>query len=77
MGDKEKVVNSFKKGDKADPGNYRTLTLISTVGTTLCKILKDRMVTTLEKDKKISEGHAGFTPNRSCVDHVCTLGNII
>ena len=25
----------------------------------------------LEKDENISEGQAGFTPNRSRVDHVC------
>ena len=31
----------------------------------------------MEKDEKISEGLAGFRPNRSCVDHVYTLGNII
>ena len=35
------------------------------------------MGTKLEKDEKISEGQAGFRPNRSCVDHVYTLGRII
>ena len=29
-----------------------------------------------EKDEKISQGQAGFRPNRSCVDHVYTLGKI-
>ena len=71
------VVNLFKKGDKADPGNYRGITLLSTVGKTFCKILNDRMGTMLEKEDKISEGQAGFRPNRSCVDHVYTLGKII
>ena len=30
----------------------------------------------LEKDEKLSEGQAGFRPNRGCVDHVSTLGKI-
>ena len=37
------VVNLFKKGDKADPGNCRGITLLSTVGETVCKILNDRI----------------------------------
>ena len=31
----------------------------------------------IEKEEQISDGQAGFTPNRSCVDHVYTLGKII
>ena len=31
----------------------------------------------MEKEEKTSEGQAGFRPNRSCVDHVYTLGEII
>ena len=30
----------------------------------------------MDKDKKISEGQAGFRSNHSCVDHVYTLGKI-
>ena len=50
-----------------------------TLGSTeqkICKILNDRIGTMLEKDKKISEGQAGFRPNRSCVDHAYKLGKI-
>ena len=25
----------------------------------------------------LSEGQAGFGPNHSCIDHVCTLGKIL
>ena len=71
------VVNLFKKGDKADPGNYRRITLLNTVGKTFCKILNDRMGTMMEKEEKVSEGQARFRPNRSCVDHAYTLGKII
>ena len=31
----------------------------------------------MEKEDKICEGQAGFRPDRSCLDHVYTLGNII
>ena len=31
----------------------------------------------MEEEEKISEGKAGFRPNRSCVHHVYTLGKII
>ena len=71
------VGNFFKKEDEADPGNYPGITLLSTVGKTFCKILNDRMGTMLRKDETISEGQAGFRPNRSCVDHVYTLGTTI
>ena len=64
------VVDLFKKGDKADPGHNRGITLLSTVGTTVCKILNDRMGTTTEKEEKKSEGQAGSRTNRSCVEHV-------
>ena len=35
------------------------------------------MVTMMEKEEQISERQAGFRPNRSCIDHVYTLGKII
>ena len=71
------IVNIFKKGDKADPRDSRGITMRSTVGKTFCKILNDRMGTMMEKEEKVGEGQAGFRPNRSCVDHVYTLGKII
>ena len=62
------VVNIFKKGDKADPGNYGGITLQSTVGRTFCNILHDR-TRTVEEEENITEEQAGFGPNRSCVHH--------
>lgn len=39
------VANPFKKGDKADQGNYGGITLLSTFG----KTLKHRVVAIIEK----------------------------
>ena len=52
--------NLFKTGDKADPGDYQGIMLLSTVDKTFCKILNDRMETMLEKDEEISERQAEF-----------------
>ena len=68
------VVKSFKRVYTTDPGDCRGITLLSTVGNTLCKILNDRMGTTIGKGQQMSEGQAGFRLNRSCVDHVYTIG---
>ena len=64
------VANLFKKGDKADPGGYRGVTLLSTVGKTSCKILNDRVGTMLEMEEEISEGQAGFRPNGLSLIHI-------
>ena len=64
------ALNFFKKIYTADPGNCRGIALVSTVSRTFCKILNDSMGTVVENEDKISEGQAGFRPNRSCVDRV-------
>ena len=60
------IVNLFKKGDREDPGNYRGITLLSVVGKVFCKVLNNRLV-----------GQAGFRVNRSCMDNVYTLNEIV
>ncbi|CAB1119768.1 unnamed protein product [Ectocarpus sp. CCAP 1310/34] len=70
------VVNLFKKGDKTDPGNYRGITLLNTVGKCSAETLF-RIVGISEKEHSISEGQAGFRRKRGCVDHVFTVGRII
>ena len=71
------VVNFFKNGDKADPGNYRGITVISTTGKTICKTLNNSIRKMMEKEGNISEGQSGFRPNRSYVDHVYPIGKVI
>ena len=69
-------LNLFKKGDREDPGKYRGITLLSVVGKVFCKVLNNRLVHCLDKGV-LHEGQAGFRVNRSCMDNVYTLNEIV
>ena len=71
------IINLFKKGDREDPGNYRGITLLSVVGKLFCKILNNRLVECLDKEGLLHEGQAGFRVNRSCIDNVYTLNELV
>ena len=71
------IVNLFKKGDREDPSNYRGITLLSVVGKVFCKILNNRLVQILDKERILHEGQAGFRVNRSCIDNVYTLNELV
>ena len=72
------VVNVLKKSDKAGPGKYREISLLSTVvGKTFCNVLKYRMGAMMEKEDELCEGQAAFRLNRSCADHGYTFGKIL
>lgn len=38
------IVSTYKKGDKADCGNYRSISLLSTTGKALARILANRLL---------------------------------
>ena len=42
-----------KKGDKEEPGNYRGITLLSVVGKVFCKILNNRLVEHLDRERAV------------------------
>ena len=71
------IINLFKKGDREDPGNYRGITLLSVVGKLFCKILNNRLVECLDREGLLHEGQAGFRVNRSCVDNIFTLNELV
>ena len=70
------LIIIFKKVDRPDPANYRGITLLSVVGKVFCKILNNRLVQCLDKGA-LHEGQAGFRINRSCMDNVYTLNEIV
>jgi retron-type reverse transcriptase len=69
------MVPLFKKGDKEECGNYRTISLISHASKILLKIMKSRMSRKLKED--IPDEQMGFRPGRGCRDLMVGLQVII
>ncbi|CAI5969710.1 unnamed protein product [Closterium sp. NIES-65] len=64
-----------KKGDKGDLGNYRPITLLSTVYKILAKVMASRLKTVLHE--VISEDQYGFIPGRQLADAVAVVADAI
>ena len=71
------IVNLFKKGDKKDPGNYRSITLLSVVCQVFCKVVNNRLVQYLDCGGKLHEGQVGVRVGRSCTDNVYVLNEVV
>ena len=69
------IIKLPKKGNLADCGNWRGITLLSVPGKILAMILLDRIYEAI--DGRIREGQAGFRGGRSCADQIFVLRNII
>jgi exonuclease III len=69
------VVLLYKKGDPADPGNYRGISLLDVVGKVFTKLVAQRIE---EKIKDvIVEEQAGFTAKKGCTEHIFVLDQIL
>ena len=51
--------------------------MLSVVGKVFCKIHNNRLVQCLDKEGALREGQADFRINRSCMDNVYTLNEIV
>ena len=47
------------------------------VGKVFCKVLKNSLVQCLDKGGVLHEGQAGFKVNRSCIDNVYSVNEIV
>ena len=76
---KERKVSIFapihKKGDRMDCNNYRDLSLLSTLNKSLLNILLSRMTPCAYEI--IGEYQRGFRRNRSTVDHIFSIRQVL
>ncbi|KAL9961749.1 hypothetical protein ACROYT_G030756 [Oculina patagonica] len=55
--------------------NWRGIMLLSTTGKVLNRVILERLK--VKMDKRLREGQAGFRKERSCIDQIATLRNIL
>ncbi|PKU48937.1 rna-directed dna polymerase from mobile element jockey- hypothetical protein [Limosa lapponica baueri] len=60
-------LQSSKRGKKEDPGNYRLVSLISTPGKMMERLILDIISKHMEEKKAIRSSKHGFTKVKSCL----------
>jgi len=60
------IVTVFKKGVSSDPGNYRPISLTSTVCKVFESIVREDIIKHLTSNNLLSDSQHGFLPKRSC-----------
>ena len=61
------------KGDKANPNNYRRITILSCFGKLFTAVLNNRLNKYLESMNLLCEEQAGFRKNYGTTDHILSL----
>ena len=64
-------------GDPRDPNSSRGITLASCVYKLYCSVLNKRLSVWAEANQRIADEQNGFRKARSCIDHLCSLTEII
>jgi ribonucleases P/MRP protein subunit RPP40 len=71
------VTPIFKAGRKSDPGNYRPMSLTSVSCCLMESIVKDQIVSHLDRNKLVKKSQHGFMNGRSCVSNLlCYLEKV-
>ncbi len=77
---KKGIINPIPKDntlDPIDPMSYRGITLACAMYKLYCGVLNSRLVAWAEENGLIEDEQHGFRADRSCVDHLSSLTNII
>ena len=72
-----KVIPLYKKGDHKDPGNYRPITLLSSLSKIFEKMLDKRMMKFCESNNLLHGAQFGFRSKISCVHAITTVTEYI
>uniref|UniRef100_A0A8C8SCV0 Reverse transcriptase domain-containing protein n=1 Tax=Pelusios castaneus TaxID=367368 RepID=A0A8C8SCV0_9SAUR len=64
------VTPIFKKGPRGDPSNYRPVSLTSVPGKLVETIVKNKIVSHIEKHKLLSNSQHGFCKGKSCLTNL-------
>lgn len=70
-----RVCNLFKKGDKTDPNNYRSIFLLDVTGKIFAKIIATRLQKQI--DDKLDRLQFGFRPKRSTGQAILAVRNLV
>ena len=65
----------LSKIDPSNVNNWRGITVLSVSSKIFNRVIYNRLI--IELDRMIRKEQAGFRPNRSCVDQICSLRIII
>jgi hypothetical protein len=65
------LISIYKKGDRLDCNNYRSITLLSVVAKTYQRILEKKIRREIEE--QITDSQSGFRKGHSIEDHVFTI----
>ena len=66
----QSITPIFKKGDKSDLGNYRTISLTSHLIKIFERVIRKKLVCHLESNSILSNKQHGFSKGRSCLTHL-------
>ena len=68
------IVPIYKKGSRAECGNYRGISLLSVVGKIYARVVCDRL--RLLTDAVLMGEQGGFRVRRGCVDQILAVGQV-